>query len=75
MKVSDFGLSIQLHGDTVSPTSLCGTLAWIALEALLHKPCGTKVDVYRFGVSRGSSSPAASPTPEGPPTRPTTRES
>ena len=50
MKVGDFGLSVQLHGDTVSTTSHCGTLTLIAPEALLRKPYGTKVDVYNFGA-------------------------
>ena len=50
VKVSDFGLSIPLYGDEFVPTNLCGTLAWIAPEALLKKPYNLKVDVYSFGI-------------------------
>ena len=74
VKVGDFLLSIQLHGDTVSPTSLCGTLR-VPPDGLLHNLYGQRSTSSSLASSCGSSSPAASPTPEGPPTRPTTRES
>ncbi|ELP90399.1 tyrosine protein kinase, putative [Entamoeba invadens IP1] len=50
VKVSDFGLSVPLYGEEINPTAICGTLSWMAPEALLNKPYGTKIDVYSFGI-------------------------
>ncbi|KAL7722480.1 Tyrosine protein kinase transforming protein SEA [Entamoeba marina] len=50
VKVSDFGLSIPLQGESINSTNLCGTMAWIAPECFQNKPFGIKIDVYSYGV-------------------------
>ncbi|KAJ1977874.1 hypothetical protein H4R35_002128 [Dimargaris xerosporica] len=50
VKITDFGMAVQLTLETPTQVAVVGTPYWMSPEIIKGRPHGTKVDIWSFGI-------------------------